>query len=483
MATILTSSSTWQCHGCGLGSNGISYDIIVTMATHYEIIVTMETHNDIIVVMTTHYDNIFAIKHYHIIVSHYDITVAMAAYYGIIVAIATIMTSSSPWQPLWRVVAGRSCHVGLCQMEKTGKFNNSIRKNVSDLIVPPSDHGLDSSTCSDAIILNDDDDSNRAGTSTLNNLILPTSDDPESSTCSDAISNTNDDDDSNSAGTTSYTDNIPSDSEESSATEERTPLCIMPGCFLEDIISPTSIYVTNFQETKEELVERLYHLYNRTVFSNKLPAKMEISWSKRLTSASGQCCHKLDLDNDRRYSVIELSEKVCDSAVRLRSTLAHELCHAACWVCLAECKDNHGPLWQEVTRIVNRNHPELPKVTECHSYTINYKYNYKCSQCDKQIGRFRRIPDNKSYCRRETISLRLHHKQLTANILDPPILIDTKLPACIFQRCALLSSCTGCERRSAGNQSGDVTALLSGRCAHTDSTGGEQSTALEDRRL
>ncbi|CAJ0968706.1 unnamed protein product [Ranitomeya imitator] len=35
------------------------------------------------------------------------------------------------------------------------------------------------------------------------------------------------------------------------------------------------------------------------------------------------------------------------------------------------------------------------------------------------------------------------------------------------KRCALLSSCTGCERRPAGKQSGDVTALLSGRCAHS----------------
>ncbi|CAJ0946479.1 unnamed protein product [Ranitomeya imitator] len=32
---------------------------------------------------------------------------------------------------------------------------------------------------------------------------------------------------------------------------------------------------------------------------------------------------------------------------------------------------------------------------------------------------------------------------------------------------SLHSSCTGCERRSAGKQSGDVTALLSGRCAHS----------------
>ncbi|XP_069625046.1 germ cell nuclear acidic protein-like isoform X1 [Ranitomeya imitator] len=104
--------------------------------------------------------------------------------------------------------------------------------------------------------------------------------------------------------------------------------------------------------------------------------------------------------NNRRYSVIELSEKVCDSAVRVRSTLAHELCHAACWIIFSEGRDNHGPLWRAVTRRVNRIHPELPKVTEHHSYTIHYKYNYKSSLCDKEIGRFQKIADNKCYCHR-----------------------------------------------------------------------------------
>ncbi|CAJ0959963.1 unnamed protein product [Ranitomeya imitator] len=55
---------------------------------------------------------------------------------------------------------------------------------------------------------------------------------------------------------------------------------------------------------------------------------------------------------------------------------------------------------------------------------------------------------------------------------------STYLPTAVCpRRCALHSSCTGCERRSAGKQSRDVTALLSGRCAHTDSTGGVQSRA------
>ncbi|XP_077148368.1 uncharacterized protein LOC143809096 isoform X1 [Ranitomeya variabilis] len=268
-------------------------------------------------------------------------------------------------------------------------FNRAGTSSYTNLILPTSDDP-DSSTCS-YYSTNEDDDFNRAGTSSYTNLILPTSDDPDSSTCS--YYSTNEDDNFNRAGTSSYTNKLPSDSEESSTTEERTPLCNIPGCFLEDIISPTSIYVTNFQENKEELVERLYNLYNRTVFDNKLPVKMDILWSTKLGTTSGLCRTKLI--NKRRCAVIELREKVCDSAVRVRSTLAHEMCHAACWIIYDVRKDDHGPIWQALTRRVNRIHPELPEVKKYHNYTINYDYNYKCSQCNKRIGRFRKIRDYK----------------------------------------------------------------------------------------
>ncbi|XP_077148370.1 germ cell nuclear acidic protein-like isoform X3 [Ranitomeya variabilis] len=281
--------------------------------------------------------------------------------------------------------------------ENISGFNSGPTPSLPDLSLPPTDHGPDSTNCSDAIILiDDDDDFNRAGTSTYNNLILPTSDDPDSSTCS--YYSTNEDDDFNRAGTSSYTKKLPSGREESPDREERTLQCNDPGCFLEDIVSPTSIYVTNFQEKKKELVERLYDLYNRTVFDNQLPVKMDILWSKRLTSAAGQCNQKLI--DDRRYSVIELSEKVCDSVDRVRAILAHEMCHAAVWIICGERNDDHGTMWQAFTRRVKRIHPELPKLTKYHNYTIHYYYNYKCSQCDKQIGRFRKIRDNKLHCRK-----------------------------------------------------------------------------------
>ncbi|CAJ0936309.1 unnamed protein product [Ranitomeya imitator] len=55
-------------------------------------------------------------------------------------------------------------------------------------------------------------------------------------------------------------------------------------------------------------------------------------------------------------------------------------------------------------------------------------------------------------------------------------------PSGVLERCALLSSCPGCERRSAGKQSGDVTALLSGRCAHSQYRRSAEKQSAGDRQ-
>jgi SprT-like family len=45
----------------------------------------------------------------------------------------------------------------------------------------------------------------------------------------------------------------------------------------------------------------------------------------------------------RRYAArVELSAKVVDRLERLELTLAHELCHAACWVLNHTAKPPHG---------------------------------------------------------------------------------------------------------------------------------------------
>ncbi|NXJ69405.1 ACRC protein, partial [Rostratula benghalensis] len=106
-------------------------------------------------------------------------------------------------------------------------------------------------------------------------------------------------------------------------------VCSVPGCFLQDLSNPASHYVKNFKKNKEELAQKLYCLYNSTIFEQKLPEKMEIKWNKKMRKTAGYCVTgQTEGAEGKRYARIELSEKVCDSADRLRDTLIHELCHA-----------------------------------------------------------------------------------------------------------------------------------------------------------
>ncbi|XP_077118779.1 germ cell nuclear acidic protein-like [Ranitomeya variabilis] len=158
------------------------------------------------------------------------------------------------------------------------------------------------------------------------------------------------------------------------------PICTIRGCFIEDITSPASKYMQDFQSYKHELVTRLFKLYNSTVFENELPeSKITFKWSKRLTATSAFCTNIYK--DGEQYSFIELSDKVCDSAERLRDSLAHELCHVACWHIEGVQNDGHGPLWTSYTEKLIHVHPELPPVRMYHAYDINYRYNYVCAGC------------------------------------------------------------------------------------------------------
>ncbi|NXM94411.1 ACRC protein, partial [Sylvia borin] len=114
---------------------------------------------------------------------------------------------------------------------------------------------------------------------------------------------------------------------QSAKTEKR--ICSVPGCFLQDLSNPASHYVKYFKKNKEELAQKLYRLYNSTIFEQKLPENMEITWNKKMRKTAGYCVTgQREGPEGKRYARIELSEKVCDSADRLRDTLIHEVCHA-----------------------------------------------------------------------------------------------------------------------------------------------------------
>ncbi|XP_029964940.1 germ cell nuclear acidic protein [Salarias fasciatus] len=187
-----------------------------------------------------------------------------------------------------------------------------------------------------------------------------------------------------------------------SQTEPRQPatsrvgLCKNTGSFLESLSNPSSVYVVSFKRNKEELTGKLYKLYNTTVFDSKLPVDMSVTWNKKMRKTAGYCVTGQERGGGKRYARIELSEKVCDSADRLRDTLIHEMCHAATWL-INNVRDGHGSFWKLYARKATLVHPELPMVTRCHSYDINYKYQYQCTRCQNKIGRHSKSLDTQRF--------------------------------------------------------------------------------------
>ncbi|XP_066494033.1 germ cell nuclear acidic protein [Tiliqua scincoides] len=178
--------------------------------------------------------------------------------------------------------------------------------------------------------------------------------------------------------------------------------CQVQGCFLQELSDPNSQRAKHFQRQKEELAQNLYAFYNHSVFEQKLtlfqlPEKMEIVWSKKMRKTAGYCFSGQQKDPEgHRYARIMLSEKVCDSADRLRDTLIHELCHAAAWL-LHGVQDGHGRIWSLYAKRSALIHPELPVVSRCHNYTIKYKFVYECSRCQNEIGRHSKSLDTQRF--------------------------------------------------------------------------------------
>ena len=107
-------------------------------------------------------------------------------------------------------------------------------------------------------------------------------------------------------------------------------------------------YIQNFKKHKDQLVTKLFHLFNREAFQSALPADLQFAWNPRLTKTAGVCINRrIRIDNEReeRLSKIELSSKVVDNPERLCKTMLHEMCHAATWI---KCgvRDGHGRFFQ-----------------------------------------------------------------------------------------------------------------------------------------
>lgn len=62
------------------------------------------------------------------------------------------------------------------------------------------------------------------------------------------------------------------------------------------------------------------------------------------------------------------------------------MCHAATWIFNNE--KGHGARWKSWAKKANYIFPELPTISVCHNYDIEYKYTYKCDMCHSKYVKY-----------------------------------------------------------------------------------------------
>lgn len=195
---------------------------------------------------------------------------------------------------------------------------------------------------------------------------------------------------------------------------------------IRSLCDPLALYLRdNYKTKKVELAKKLFELYNESVFENKLDT-LEIRWNKKLLNTAGRCNNHRK--NGVRNSFLELSDKVLTSADRLRCTLIHEMCHAATWILNGE-SSGHGVTWKGWAAKANRVFPELPVISRCHDYAIEYRYTYQCVNCKAKYqahSKNKKVENIRCSICKSAIELFLNKKNKDGEIVMTPVAKDVK---------------------------------------------------------
>ena len=156
-----------------------------------------------------------------------------------------------------------------------------------------------------------------------------------------------------------------------------------------------------FRRAREDISQQVFAELDRKVFDHQLRDSTSVVWSNKLRTTAGvtrllqRTTHhgSSTRENHHRSAVIELSTKVLDDTQRLRSTLLHEMCHAAMWLVDQVSKPPHGACFKKWAALAQRRVPEYPAVTTTHNYAITFKFAWACDNCGAVIKRHSRSID------------------------------------------------------------------------------------------
>jgi predicted SprT family Zn-dependent metalloprotease len=141
---------------------------------------------------------------------------------------------------------------------------------------------------------------------------------------------------------------------------------------------------------------------------------VHLVWSKSLNTTAGRANWRKETTKTHdpstnttkityvHHASIELAEKIIDTEDRLFNVLAHEFCHLANFMISGVKDQPHGKSFKEWGRKCNASFGDRGvTVTTKHSYRIEYKFLWQCSNedCGAEFGRHSKsIDPNKKVC-------------------------------------------------------------------------------------
>ena len=159
--------------------------------------------------------------------------------------------------------------------------------------------------------------------------------------------------------------------------------------------------VVNFTKHRDNLTSEAFAEFNRLAFANQL-SSVNVTWSKKLNTTAGVTRMRGKLGekhSNSRVATIELATKVIENEEQLRSTLLHEMCHAAAWLVDGVVKPPHGKVFKQWASKSMKKINDVV-VTTTHDYQITYKFAWACTnkKCNVVIKRHSRSVDINKHC-------------------------------------------------------------------------------------
>lgn len=156
-----------------------------------------------------------------------------------------------------------------------------------------------------------------------------------------------------------------------------------------------------FEEIKEETAIAFLESLDKEITNGKLAelsastGGIKVIWSKTLNTTAGRANWKRSIVKKKgigtsnelvvshHYAYIELALKVITTKERLLNVLAHEFCHLANFMISGVTGNPHGKSFKawaaKVTAKFGKSHGI--EVTTRHSYEIDFRYIWECSEC------------------------------------------------------------------------------------------------------